>query len=44
MKCKWHVTTEEKKVYLKPYFKNPNPSNKETEAVLDSLLKLSSNY
>ncbi|CAB5360527.1 unnamed protein product [Rhizophagus irregularis] len=39
-----HVTTEEEKSILKPYFKSPKPSNKEIEKVLDSLLKLSPNY
>ncbi|RIA99094.1 hypothetical protein C1645_870180 [Glomus cerebriforme] len=43
-KKSWHVTTDEEKSILIPYLTNPNPSNEETEAVLESLLKLSSNY
>ncbi|CAG8677935.1 2487_t:CDS:2 [Funneliformis caledonium] len=39
-----HVLTEVEKAILKPYFENQDPSNIETEAVLDSLLKLSSDY
>ena len=39
-----HVTTEAEKSILNPYFENLNPSSEETEAVLDLLLKISSDY
>jgi len=39
-----HVTTDEEKNILTPYLKNKNPSDEETEAVLDSLLSISSDY
>ncbi|CAG8653815.1 3555_t:CDS:1, partial [Funneliformis mosseae] len=40
----WYVLTEAEKAILKPYFENQDPSNKETEVVLDLFLKLLSDY
>ncbi|RIA97011.1 hypothetical protein C1645_732819 [Glomus cerebriforme] len=39
-----HITTVTEKVISMPYFENSNPSNDETEVVLNSLLKLLPNY
>ena len=39
-----HITTEEEKAILNPYFENQNPSNEEIGEVLESLLKLSLDY
>ena len=39
-----HVTIEEEKAILNPYFENQNSSNEKIGEVLESLLKLSSDY
>ena len=39
-----HVTTDEEKSILTPYFNNPNPTDEETKGVLDSLRNISSDY